>query len=51
MPLTDKSGDIVPRDGMVACTQFRGTRDRAKRGGRFDPRDHWGDHHGRDRTW
>jgi hypothetical protein len=48
---TYSPGDIVPRDGKVECTQFNGTRDNVKKGTRFAPCDHWGDHHGRKCTW
>jgi hypothetical protein len=51
MPTTYKPGEIVPKDGTVECTQFKGTRDKVKKGDHFAPCDHWGDHHGKDCTW
>jgi len=50
-PLTHKPGEIVPRDGTVQCTQHPETRDQVKKGTRFAPCDHWGDHDRKDCTW
>jgi hypothetical protein len=51
MAQTYKPGDEVPRDGTVECTQYPGTTDEVKKGRKFAPCDHWGDHHGKDCTW
>jgi hypothetical protein len=51
MAQTYKPGDEVPRDGTVECTQYSGTRDHVKKGTKFAPCDHWGDHHGKECTW
>ena len=51
MAQTYKPGEAVPRDGVVECTEYPGTRDRVKAGTRFAPCDHWGDHHPQGCTW
>jgi hypothetical protein len=51
MATTYNPGEIVPKDGTVKCTQFNGTRDKVKKGTKFAPCDHWGDHHGKKCTW
>lgn len=51
MPTQYKPGDVVPKDGTVKCTQYNGTRDQVKKGARFAPCDHYGDHHGKGCTW
>ena len=44
-------GEIVPRDGTVECKQFSGTKDSVKKGTKFAPCDHWGQHNGKACTW
>jgi hypothetical protein len=51
VPTTYSPGDIVPKNGVVECTQYHGTRDRVVAGTRFAPCDHWGDHHPKKCTW
>jgi hypothetical protein len=43
MAQTYKPGETVPRDGIVECTGYPGTRDRVKAGTTFAPRDPWGE--------
>ena len=51
MPTTYKPGDRVPKDGVVECTQYPGTRDHVRAGTTFAPCDHWRQHHPRCCTW
>ena len=46
-----RPGDIVPRDGLVQCTQFRGTREQVRRDALFPPCDNGGEHPPRRCTW
>ncbi len=48
---TYKPGDTVPKDGRVKCTQDNGVEDNVKKGTKFAPCDHWGQHHGKGCTW
>lgn len=49
--VTYKPGEIVPQDGTVQCTQHPETHDNVKKGTRFAPCDHWGEHGRKDCTW
>ena len=51
MATTYKPGETVPKDGIVQCTEFKGTKDKVKKGTKFAACDHWGDHHGKKCTW
>jgi hypothetical protein len=51
VPTTYTPGEIVPKDGTVSCTQYPSTRDNVKKGTKFAPCDHWGEHKERGCTW